>query len=171
MKTLLILSTLLIALIIAPYNRIVKATDSAIIADQTDPSPAIPELFFEKEVSELVSLGSIAAANQGPYMISGYRHRECPGSIALLPLYRNAEGSQILRKLVSDQQQAERIRYGVLFKGSVHRDFPQFAFALEKLSRGLQQLPPGTTDKPIKILAFAEQGQCQLAEKLARYTF
>ena len=171
MKTLLILSTVLIALIIAPYNRIVKATDSALVADQTNLSVVIPELFSEKAVSELISLGSVAAANQGPYRISGYRHRECPGSIALLPLYRNAEGSQILRKLVSDQQQAEQLRYGVLFRGRVHQDFPQFAFALEKLSRGLKQLPPGTTDKPIKILAFAEQGHCQLAEKLARYTF
>lgn len=170
MKTLLIVSILLIALIVAPYNRLIKTTDSLLITDQQSSSPFETAFFDGLEESELISLGSVAAANQGPYMIRGYRHKECPGSIALLPLYRNAEGSQILRQLIPDQQQ-QGIQYGVLFKGSVHRDFPQFEFALEKFCRSLQRLTTAPARQPITILAFAEQGQCRLAEKLARYTF
>ncbi len=160
MKSLLIISMVVASLVIAPLNRIQK-TNHTVATDSID--QAAQEII---RVPDLISLGTIAAANQGPYFISGYQHPQCPGSIAILPLYRNAEGGQILKQLIRH----EGLRYGVLFKGNVHFEFPQFAFAMEKLWRGIRFIGQKKSQQPIKALAFAEQGECELAEKLARYT-
>jgi len=124
----------------------------------------------------LRSLGTYDAANQGPYKISGYQHTHCEGSIALLPLFRNAEGSHILKRLVKDSD----TRYGVIFRGDIHPTFPQFKFTLARLESAIKALTTPVLYSSLKpssrpltkqrfTLAFAEQGQCKIAEHVAKY--
>jgi len=58
------------------------------------------------------------------------------------------------------------LRYGVIFDGEVHRDFPQILFTAYQLR---QKAFGGTSfsAKPLQPYAFAERGQCHLAESLA----
>lgn len=121
------------------------------------------------EFPDLKRIGLLSAANQGPYQITGFQHAKCEGSIALLPLHRNAEGSHILQRLIND----EHTRFGVIFKGEIHTRFPQFRFALARLDNALVTLFSSYTKmptSPINTLAFAEQGQCEIAEQVAKFT-
>lgn len=121
------------------------------------------------EFPNLKRIGLLSAANQGPYQITGFQHAKCEGSIALLPLYRNAEGSHILQRLIND----EHTRFGVIFKGEIHTHFPQFRFALARLDNAFVKLFSSYTKmptSPINTLAFAEQGKCKIAEQVAKFT-
>lgn len=157
------LCLLILTFFIAPLNRIDKHNNAVI-----KPS----DIEFRQSFPLLISLGTYDAANQGPYKISGYQHASCEGSIALLPLFRNAEGSHILKRLVKDSG----TRYGVIFRGDIHPTFPQFEFTLARLENAIKALATpvfSPSAKPLSghkfTLAFAEQGQCQIAEYVARY--
>ncbi|WP_415893702.1 hypothetical protein ACMXYN_04610 [Neptuniibacter sp. PT8_73] len=119
------------------------------------------------DIPSLRYLGTIEAANQGPYKVSGFQDQQCDGSIALLPLFRNAEGSHILKRLIK----AEENRFGVIFRGKIYPEFPQLDYTIDRIKTGVSKFIYSTeskaTAKPA-VLAFVEIGGCQIAEKVAR---
>lgn len=159
MKRILILSLLFITAVLAPLNKIVKSSQNKLQVSLDTESSLV------SNIPGLINLGTVPAANTGPYTIRGYRHPTCPGSIAILPLYRNAEGSHILRKKINNN----RLRFGFLVNGKIYSTFPQFTFAFQKTLTAFLHLTTNTVKAP-PALAFAEKGQCQLAEKIVRYT-
>lgn len=59
------------------------------------------------------------------------------------------------------------LRYGVIFNGEIHEQFPQLLFTFYQLrDKALQGIPYSV--KPIQPYAFAERGSCKLAELLTR---
>lgn len=160
MKLFLMLSILTITVVIAPFNRIAK-TNADVVTDINSNNSALMN-----NIPGLINLGSIPAANMGPYSIRGYRHPFCPGAIAILPLYRNAEGSHILRTKIN----SEKPRYGFLINGKIYSSFPQFVFAIQKANRAILKLTSNQIKPAPPAFAFAEDGNCKLAEKFVRYT-
>lgn len=140
----------------APLTRISKAVE-----------PVTTNEIYEANINipNLMKLGTIKATNQGPYAITGYSHLSCQGSIALLPLYRNAEGSHILKRLVTQKES----KYGVIFMGKIYNKFPQKDYTLNRIKRGLESLTRARArhQQPPKVLAFLEVGDCLIAEKVA----
>lgn len=124
-------------------------------------------------IPELTRLGSFAAANQGPYRITGFRHLNCNGTIAVLPLYRNAEGAYILNRMLKTAEpgmadvETTELRSGVILAGEIYPQFPQLAFSLLQLKHRVSQLMIHPSSSPVP-LAFAENGPCRIAEKIAR---
>lgn len=161
MKLTAIVTILVLILIVSPFTRIQKIKHVSNTESHVDEYPDL------RSTPELIKLGTVSAANQGPYLISGYRHSLCSGSIAILPLHRNAEGGFILRKILQD----DSLRYGILFKGKIHTRFPQVSYTIEKFRYAVQGLSGRQPKADIRALAFAEQGECELAEQLVRYTF
>jgi hypothetical protein len=148
---------MLIVMITAPINRMEKTLNQPEIDLDTATNTS-----FDREIPQLRRIGLLDAANQGPYKITGFQHAQCEGSIALLPLYRNAEGSHILKRLIDH----EGTRFGVIFKGKIHATFPQFLFIKERVTTSLKTLfssPISTQHQLIHTLAFAEQGPCKVA--------
>lgn len=116
--------------------------------------------------ADLTPLGSFAAANQGPYQITGYQHNSCEGTIAIMPLYRNAEGAAILKRLLK----AKEIRSGVILSGKIYPSFPQLTFTILQIKQSFNRLTTHSqTQQP--LLAFAESGRCKLAEKMINANF
>lgn len=155
MKAILIVLILSVTLILAPLSRVI----SSLTPDQATTHNDV----WIAQHAGLTALGQIQAANQGPYVIRGFRHPTCFGSIALLPLYRNAEGAQILKQMIS----AQGTRYGVIFQGRLYDQFPQINYTKQKLIKGTQRLLGIEQNASLQIMAFAEQGPCKIAEKLA----
>lgn len=121
----------------------------------------------DKEFEGFTQLGSFAAANQGPYHVTGYRHNHCGGTIALMALYRNAEGATILNKLLG----GHNIRSGVILEGIIYPHFPQLTYTFTQIKykfKNLIKKPPYT---PLPVLAFVESGNCKLAEKIVTHVF
>ena len=155
---------ILVVIVVAPLNRMEKTLNQPTINLDTATNTS-----FDRKVPQLRRLGLLDAANQGPYKITGFKHAQCEGSIAVLPLYRNAEGSHILRRLINH----EDTRFGVIFKGKIHTRFPQFLFIKERVLTSFKALfrsSMQTKVLSIKTLAFAEQGQCKIAEHIAPFT-
>lgn len=155
---------MLIVIIIAPINRIEKTLNQPEFDLDTATNTS-----FDREIPQLRRIGLLDAANQGPYKITGFQHAQCEGSIALLPLYRNAEGSHILKRLIDHKD----TRFGVIFKGKIHATFPQFLFVKERVTTSLKTLFSSrisTQHQLIHTLAFAEQGPCKMAEHVAPFT-
>ena len=109
----------------------------------------------------LIPLGRIKATNQGEYYIRGYSAKQCNGSIALLDLYRNAEAAHILPLLISGASE-----HGYIFKARIHQQFPQYSYAIERVRQKFYGLL-NIDRAPIIALAFAEFGQCQIAQSIA----
>lgn len=152
-RTLLINLTLILALGAAPATRLLKP-DAPSDRDWSAEINAIPGL---------LPLGTKEAANQGPYKIQGFSAARCDGAIALLPLYRNAEGRHILRPMFADTQVTE----GVIYKGDILSDFPALRFTLDQVkARTLSLLAPQPAPQAV---AFVESGYCQLADHVARF--
>lgn len=119
------------------------------------------------DIPSLRYLGTIEAANQGPYKISGFQDQQCEGSIALLPLFRNAEGSHILKRLIK----AEDNRFGVIFRGKIYPEFPQLDYTIDRIKTGVSTFiysSKSSAKAQPAVLAFIEIGSCQIAEKVAR---
>lgn len=154
-----VLIILIPAVLLAPASRIYKhqSTINQVI-DQ-------PRSALDVSYPNLTDIGSMPAANQGPYKIRGYQHRLCAGSIALLTLYRNAEGSHILKAIIND----EEMSYGVIFNGKVYSHFPQWEFTLQRIKDKFllllypSQREQNTTPHP---QAFAEKGTCNIAASI-----
>ncbi|MCJ8338152.1 MAG: hypothetical protein MJK10_06740 [Pseudomonadales bacterium] len=143
------------ALALAPATRVLKLT-----ADQASPTFDYT-LLAEASQHLMTPIGSIAAANLGPYIIAGFKALNCPGNIAILPLFRNAEGAHILRLLAQGE-----VVHGVIFKGLIYPQFPQFSYTVSQLEQKFKTVL-GFDDKVLQPLAFAETGNCQLATNLA----
>ncbi len=119
----------------------------------------------QRAFQEFSKLGSFSAANQGPYKVIGYRHNTCEGTIALMPLYRNAEGAAILGRLLNQKD----IRRGVILDGEIHPTFPQMTYTIWHIKQSFKRLfDSAHTQAP--LLAFAETGRCKLAEKVVNIT-
>lgn len=159
---LLLLTSLVLSVVIAPIKRIDQEKN------RIEHTYSDTNLMTDNQIEDygLINLGEIDAANQGPYRIRGYHHPECGGSIAILPLHRNAEGSKILKQLLDDQN----LKYGVIFQGQIHEEFPQLDFAIEKLRKALSRILNNQTHPKSTILAFAEDGHCDLAINIAQHT-
>ena len=145
-------------MVIAPLNRILKTNLDNSVAERTNAPVA-------NNIPGLISLGAIPAANTGPYLIRGYRHPTCPGSIAILTLYRNAEGVHILKQ----KMPANQLKHGYVVAGKLYASFPQFEFARQRALSAVAQLSSSEKIPAPSAFAYAEQGQCQLAETVARY--
>ena len=113
----------------------------------------------------LSQIGRFSAANQGPYNVIGYQHNSCNGTIALVPLYRNAEGAAILSRLI----QQKDIRKGVILAGEIHPQFPQLTYTLWQIEQSFKRLFNHNFSQA-PLFAFAETGHCQLAEKVVNIT-
>ena len=113
----------------------------------------------------MTKLGTLKAAQQGPYTISGFRSDSCDGAIALIKLQRNSEGAHILTTIFKTSD----TRHGVIFGRNVHNDFPALRFSLNQLNHKLLPALKIAYDKR-QAIAFAESGSCQLAEQLASKT-
>jgi len=153
--------SILIVLITAPALKINNS-----LAFQSDISKPTTELLDLNELTDFKMLGVITPANQGPYLISGYRHKYCPGSIALMPLYRNAEGGHILSQIIDSNS----VSYGVIFNGKIHEKLPQFSYSIQKLFAGAHRILRLSYPNSAPI-AFAEQGHCSMAKTLKNYPF
>lgn len=160
MKTYITVLIILIpAVFLAPASRIYK--------HQSTINQVIDQPLFALDVSypNLIDIGSMQAANQGPYQIRGYQHNLCAGSIALLTLYRNAEGSHILKAIIND----EEMSYGVIFNGKVYSHFPQWEFTLQRIKDKLRIIL-SSSQRELNITprpqAFAEKGTCNIAASL-----
>ncbi|EPJ43965.1 MAG: hypothetical protein OFPI_41300 [Osedax symbiont Rs2] len=143
------------ALAIAPATRVLKIT-----AGNAPPSFDYRSLIQASE-HFLTSIGSIAAANLGPYTIAGFKAKNCLGNIAILPLFRNAEGAHILRLLAQGE-----VTHGVIYKGMIYSQFPQLNYTVSQLKIKIKTAF-GLKNKVLQPLAFAETGNCQLAKNLA----
>lgn len=102
------------------------------------------------------------ATNQGAYYVRGYQARQCEGSIALLGLYKNAEAAHILSSLVPNAD-----KQGYIFKQRIHQNFPQLDYAFERVKQKARQLLTLKRES-IHALAFAEFGECQIAQLIAQ---
>ena len=120
----------------------------------------------DKEFKGFTQLGSFAAANQGPYHVTGYRHNHCDGTIALMTLHRNAEGAAILNKLLGDRN----IRSGVILEGVIYPHFPQMTYTYIQIKHKFKKLIQNSSTQ-LPVLAFAESGNCKLAEKIVTHVF
>ena len=141
---------LLPAMIIAPATRLAKPHQAADSVTTIRPIPGLQQV------------GAFPAANQGPYQITALRHQACEGSIALLPLHRNAEGSAILRQMYT----RESVRHGIIFDDRIHARFPQAQFSWHQLKERVFKAVR-LEHQPAQPIAFAEAGQCDLAELVA----
>jgi len=121
----------------------------------------------DKEFKEFTQLGSFAAANQGPYHVTGYRHNHCDGTIALMTLHRNAEGAAILNRLIGDRN----IRTGVILEGLIYPHFPQMTYTFMQIKHQFKKLIRNSVYTQFPVLAFAESGSCKLAEKIVTQVF
>ncbi|WP_028469051.1 hypothetical protein [Neptunomonas japonica] len=147
------------AVLLAPASRIYK--------HQSTVRPAVEQPLSISAISypDLIDIGSIQAANQGPYKIRGYQHRLCAGSIALLTLYRNAEGSHILKAIINDDEMS----YGVIFNGRIYSRFPQWEFTVQRVIDKFQLLLSSSSRESNATphpQAFAEKGTCNIAASL-----
>lgn len=105
---------------------------------------------LEKQLQPLAlqKVGELRATNQGDYLIEGFRHNHCPGSIALLPLQRNAEGSHILTNLTAKLNpagsgtatSASYSSNGIIFAGRLYSDYPEFTVLYHRFYRQLSTL-------------------------------
>jgi hypothetical protein len=128
--------------------------------------PSESEDFHSQYMSkEFSKLGSFSAANQGPYKVIGYQHNTCEGTIALMPLYRNAEGAVILGRLLNQKE----IRKGVILAGEIHPNFPQMSYTIWQIQQSFKRLFNSQYSQA-PLLAFAETGHCKLAEKVVNIT-
>ncbi len=143
------------ALALAPATRVLKIT-----ADKEPPS-FDDTVLAQSSLHFMTPIGSIAAANHGPYIIRGFKALNCPGNIAILPLFRNAEGAHILRLLAQGQ-----VTHGFIYKGLIYQQFPQFNYTLSQFKKRVKEVL-GIDEKMLQPLAFAETGNCQLADNLA----
>jgi len=121
-----------------------------------------PTALDQQLSSWLKPLGQMRATNQGAYYVKGYQSLHCQGSIALLGLYRNAEAAHILPILVPNADSQ-----GYIFNKQIHQSFPQFGYAFARVKQKIRQLL-AQPKKPIHALAFAEFGQCQIAQLIAK---
>jgi len=126
----------------------------------------VTEHKVSKEFEGFTQLGSFAAANQGPYHVTGYRHNHCDGTIALMTLHRNAEGAAILNKLLGDRH----IRSGVILEGVIYPHFPQMTYTYIQIKHKFKKLLQNSSTQ-FPVLAFAESGSCKLAEKIVTHIF
>jgi len=122
---------------------------------------------INKKFEGFSQLGSFAAANQGPYQVTGYRHNDCDGTIALITLHRNAEGAVILNQLLGDHN----LRSGVILEGIIYPKFPQMMYTILQIKHHIKKLIQHSPYKRLPVLAFAESGSCKLAEKIVKLTF
>ncbi|MCV6589540.1 MAG: hypothetical protein OIF57_10985 [Marinobacterium sp.] len=100
-----------------------------------------------------------------PYYVFSYRSLTCRGSLALLPLQRNGEAATLLQRTVRNRQ----ARFGFLFEGKLHTEFPTLGYARWQLEQRLRRWVGQENSHP--LLAWAELGNCQLPEQLARVAF
>lgn len=159
--TVLPLNTLCILLIgglIAPIIRTFNSTEKL----EVDTKPAS---FLNSQLTPLlIPLGRIRATNQGEYFVEGYKAKHCAGSIALLNLQRNAEAAHILPILITGAQ-----FQGYIFKGKIYAKFPQFEYAIERVIHKARALI-NNNDSAISAFAYAEFGQCQIAQLIISKT-
>ena len=143
------------ALALAPATRVLKIT--------ADNAPRSFDYSSLIEASEhfMTPIGSIAAANLGPYTIAGFEAKSCHGNIAILPLFRNAEGAHILKLLARGD-----VTHGVIYKGLIYSQFPQLNYTATQLIMKIKTVF-GLKIKALQPLSFAETGNCQLAKNLA----
>ncbi len=113
---------------------------------------------------QLEKVGQFDAANQGPYQVMGFKSTQCEGSIAIVPLERNAEGAHILRYFLSDPD----LTFGFVFAGELHTTFPQWAFTLERFKKQLGQFTANPNILSSQALAYAESGHCGIAQQIAK---
>ena len=160
-KHLLWLSLILIpAIIAAPASRVYK--NNHYISEEKS-------LDKHLKVEGLTQINAFKPTNTGPYQVQEFSPQYCDGSILLLPVYRNAEGTHILKHFVDNNAsslEALKLKQGIIFQREIFTHLPQWRFTLFQAKRKLQQvfqLP----QNDLPALVYAEKGECDIANYLA----
>ncbi|WP_271274202.1 hypothetical protein [Aliamphritea hakodatensis] len=173
------LGLLTTALLIAPAIRITDINSTAATASVAASAPVAVQGLDGLPVRKL---GELSPANRGNYRVSGFAHNICDGSIALLPLERNAEGAHILENMLSTQISGtgRQVTRGIIFAGQLYPEYPELTvlirrvtFQVSSLFRSISRifqpvgaLPPSADIFPGPV-AFVEFGQCRIADGIA----
>ena len=160
-KHLLWLSLILIpAIIAAPMSRIYK--NNHYISEEAG-------LNKQLVIQGLNQVNAFNPTNAGPYQVQEFSPQYCDGSILLLPVYRNAEGTHILKHFVDNNAsslEALKLKQGIIFQQEIFTQLPQWRFTLFQAKRKLQQvLQLPQNDLP--ALVYAEKGECDISHYLA----
>ena len=149
------------AILAAPLSRIYK--NENYISAETNASKQL-------EISGLTQVNVFQSTNAGPYQVQEFVPQYCDGSILILPVYRNAEGTHILKHLIGNDTDKHKkdIKQGIIFQQKIYQQLPQWQFTFYQAKIKFQNLfHLANTDMP--ALIFAEQGQCKIAHYLASH--
>ena len=159
-KHLIWLSLILIpAIIAAPASRVYK--NNHYISEEAG-------LNKHLVIKGLNQVNAFNPTNAGPYQVQEFSPQYCDGSILLLPVYRNAEGTHILKHFVDNHtpsEEALKLKQGIIFQREIFTQLPQWRFTLFQAKHKLQQvfqLP----QNDLPALVYAEQGDCKIAHYL-----
>lgn len=94
---------------------------------------------------------------EGAYQALLVGRADCDGALALVPLYRNAEGVVLLERL-----SAGRARTSFLLGDRMYDHFPAVRLWWQSLTSRL----PGTEKEPLPLLGLAEFGDCHVTDDL-----
>ncbi|WP_315983405.1 hypothetical protein [Aliamphritea spongicola] len=173
------LGLLATALLIAPAIRITEINSTAAATSVAADAPVAVQ---GVEGLPVRKLGELSPANRGNYRVSGFAHNTCNGSIALLPLERNAEGAHILENMLDTQisHTSRQVTRGVIFAGKLYPEYPELkvlirriSFQVSSLSGSINRIfqPAGalqfTAEKFPGPVAFVEFGACRIADEIA----
>lgn len=156
------LFSLFIGLLVAPYLRFSSQPNEAVVASER----------LALDIAWLSKIGEFKPTNQGDYLVEGFAHRQCRGSIALMPLLRNEEGLHMLANMAARVSPGTASTdSGVIYRGKLYPHYPKLAVLSADIESRFKQLLPVTlasgqvpTQRP---LAYMEFGPCKLAQSIA----
>lgn len=154
-------ATLVIALVFACLGAYGKAaTFSAASVTVRDDDARIIRQTLERRGLHFVARIPITVNSE--YSVLRFVSRDCRGGIDIVPLYRNAEGQNLL----SDAD--ELTRTAIAFNGEIHNEFPAFHYWTAEIQAVLK-----FTASPVlqsRALVLREIGDCALMPAAAQLT-
>ena len=101
----------------------------------------------------------------GALEILAFSHPDCPSYLYVLPMYRNAEAQNLLRKTLGTTVS----QYGYFYRKNFKNEFPTWSFWLhEKL---LRHLGLSTSSSAFPVISYAEKDNCNHHRKLSDLSF
>lgn len=99
---------------------------------------------------------------EGTYWTTIFIRPDCDGALLTVPLPRNAEGADLLKRALRTPPQ----NLFFLLEGKRHAAFPDTAFWLSGLRHDVLRLAGISNAPPPVVLAVAEDGLCNLASRI-----
>ena len=155
--------TLFIGLLLAPYLR---------FSNQLHEPSTIASGRLALDIAWLSKIGEFKPTNQGDYLVEGFAHRQCRGSIALMPLLRNEEGLHMLANVTARVSPGmDSTNSGVIYRGKIYPHYPKLAVLSADIEARFKQLLTfSAANKQAAVkrpLAYMEFGHCKLAVGIA----